>query len=83
MMNLEFKTKEELYKRVYPALSVKKTELKRKGYDYIEERDIWDYLSQYVFSKKYGLTLADIVSEIMHINEESLNQYIIDKKIKE
>lgn len=77
-MDIEFKTKEELYKRIYPALSAKKAELDRIGYYYIKEKDIWEYLSYNVFPKKHALTLADIVSNIMHIEESLLDKYIKD-----
>lgn len=75
-MDIEFKTKEELYHRVYPALSAKKAELKRLGYFNVQEKDIWNFLSYNVFSKMQGLTLADIVSEIMHLDEIILDNYI-------
>lgn len=81
-MNLEFKTKEELYKKVYPALVAKKTELNRIGYHYIKEKDIWEYLSHHVFPKKHKLTLADVVSNIMHVEESTLDKYLKENLLK-
>ena len=43
-MDIEFSSKEELYQRVKPALKAKTMELKRVGYSYIREIDIWNYL---------------------------------------
>lgn len=73
---MEFNSIEELYIRVYPALSAKKMELERLGFFDIKERDIWSYLSKNVFPKMKDLTLADIVSEILHVDNNILNQYI-------
>lgn len=75
-MDIEFKTQEELYKRVLPALKSKKAELRRKGYNNIKEEDIWMFLAQEIFSKTTALTLSDIVSYIMHIDIERLEEYI-------
>lgn len=80
-MELEFRSKEELYQRIYPALSAKKSELERIGYYYIHERDIWEFLSTTIFPRTKGLTLADIVSEIMHIEEIQLIKYIKNKRL--
>lgn len=75
-MDIEFKTQEELYKRVLPALKSKKAELRRKGHTNIKEEDIWRFLAQEVFSKTNDLTLSDIVSYIMHVDIERLEEYI-------
>lgn len=80
-MELEFRSKEELYQRIHPALSAKKSELKRMGYYYLNERDIWEFLSTTVFPRTKGLTLADIVSEIMHVEGIQLDKYIKSKRL--
>ena len=78
-LKIEFNSIEELYKRVYPALSAKTSELKRLGYKNIEEKNIWDFLSTAVFARTKNLTLADIVHEIMHVDINSLEKYINSK----
>ena len=75
-MKIEFETQEELYKRVLPALRSKVRELKNKGYDDIKVTYLWSYLAAEVFSKTTDLTLADIVSHIMHVDVVRLNAYI-------
>ena len=45
-MDITFDTLEDLYKRVKPALKTKKEEMKRLGYIYIKEEDIWNYLKE-------------------------------------
>ena len=70
-MDIEFKSQEELYKRVKPALTSKRRELKRYGID-VKEEEIWSYLAETEFKNGNNLTLSDIVSSIMHFNKEKL-----------
>lgn len=74
-----FKSKEELYERVTPALNVKLNELKKLNYFDIEKDDIWNYLIIKKWSKSIGLTLADIVSDIIHLDNKELYNYIKNK----
>ena len=50
--------------------------VKFKGYDDIKVTYLWSYLAAEVFSKTNDLTLADIVSHIMHVDVVRLNAYI-------
>lgn len=77
-MDLEFKSIKELYDRVHPALTSKKNEFKRKGLN-IKEEDIWNYLSENVFKSSTNLTLSDIVSYIMHLEKEDIEEYMTKK----
>lgn len=45
-MEVEFNSLEELYQRIKPALTTKKEEMRRSGYVYIKEEDIWNYLKE-------------------------------------
>ncbi len=81
-MDYDFKTKEELYIRVRPALHAKLEELKRLNYPNIKEEDIFNYLSIVKWSKSNNLALSDIVSDIIHLNPKILNSYINDNKEK-
>lgn len=81
-MDYDFKTKEELYIRVRPALHAKLEELKRLNYPNIKEEDIFNYLSIVKWSKSNNLALSDIVSDIIHLNPKILNSYINDHKEK-
>ena len=71
-MDIEFNSQEELYIRVKPALKSKVNKLKRHGIK-IDEIELWNFLSDKVFKTSTFLTLADIVSIIMHINADDLN----------
>lgn len=72
---MEFKNIKELYERVYPALSIKKRDLKRNGI-IITEGEIWTYLSINVYKNKENLTLADIVDEILKLDSIKLQAYL-------
>ena len=69
-MDIEFKDREELYKRVVPALKVKKRLLLKKGIN-VSENDIFEYLAKEKWSKSFNLALSDIVSDILNVDDSS------------
>ena len=73
---MQFNSKEELYKRVLPALRTKKDEFSRLGYSYIKEEDIWNYLVISSFQDAHELMLSDIVSNIMHVPLKEVDAYL-------
>lgn len=78
-MDFDFNSIEDLYKRLLPALKAKTAQLSRIGYSYIKKEDIWDYLSSNKWPKVKGLTLAEMVSDIMHLDSIVINQYVKSK----
>lgn len=66
MKEEKFSSLEELYKRLLPALSVKKKEMSRAHMILIEEKDIWSYFCQKVWSKRGNLTLGEMVDDILN-----------------
>ena len=78
MSDIEFKSLEELYNRIKPALYSKVLELKRKGIDYVKEEDIWNYLSINVWKKTDQLTISLMVSTIMDLKEDEITSYVLD-----
>lgn len=72
----EITSKEELYKRVKPALRAKKRELSRLGYYYIKETDIWNYLIQSKWLKSHDLMLSDVVDDILNSSNRKLDHYV-------
>lgn len=72
----EITSKEELYKRVKPALRAKKRELARLGYYYIKETDIWNYLIQSKWLKSHDLMLSDVVDDILNSSNRKLDHYV-------
>ena len=65
----EFKSQEELYQRVSPALKfkVREFELEKK----LTELEIWNFLSK-KWKLSNNLTLYDIVDDIMKLKLEEL-----------
>ena len=78
-MDLEFSSKEELFQRVKPALSVKVNELHRFGYTYINQMDVWNYLIENVWCKSRDLMLSDIVNDILYLEIDKVISYLNEK----
>lgn len=76
---ITFKTKDELYNRIKPALYSKTKELINLGYKYITEKDIWNYLVENEWKEKSELELHSLVSDILFINNDKLNEYVMKK----
>ncbi len=79
MENISFTSLDELYKRVLPALNSKVEEIKRSGIKYIVVEDIWNYLRINVWQNKSNITLADMVDDILNIDNYEIDKYM--KKI--
>ncbi len=73
---IKFKTLEELYNRLLPALRSLKKELTKDGLSYITEVDIWNYLKNYKWLSSKDLDLSCMVNDIFSINKEDLNEYV-------
>lgn len=67
-MDIEFKDVNELYKRVVPALRVKKRILLKKDIKK-SEKEIFEYLVREKWSKEVNLTLSDIVNDIINVDD--------------
>lgn len=81
-MELEFQTLEELYQRLYPALKMKKRELYRLGFSYIQEEDIWNYFRIYKWSKSHNLMLSEMVNDILNTNNQSFQFFLQEKNVQ-
>ncbi len=79
MEKIEFKTVEELYKRVSPALYSKLKEIKRLGYTLVTEKDIWNYLVDNEWKNRTNLELYDLISDIMNADNYKINDYVVSK----
>lgn len=76
---LEFRTKEELYNRVLPALYSKIKEVRKLGFKYITEKDIWNYLVENEWKKRVNLELFDLINDILYVDNNKLNDYVNEK----
>lgn len=76
---LEFRTKEELYKRVLPALYSKIKEVRKLGFKFITEKDIWNYLVENEWKNRVNLELYDLINDILYVDNYRLNDYVNQK----
>lgn len=78
-MGCEFSNKEDLYRRVKPALNAKKSILDRSGYTYINQIDVWNYLIQEKWCKSHNLMLCDMVDDILKVDNKDVDTYLKKK----
>ena len=82
MDQIKFSSLEELYDRIRPALRSKIKELKNLKKIYIREEDIFEYLAENKWNNSIDLTLADMVSDILYLDNEKLDEYVQKKILK-
>ncbi len=75
MNDIKFKSLNELYERLLPALRSKKKELDKYGLNYIYEEDIWNYLKLNVWKNNVALTLDKMVDDILNTNNLEFDNY--------
>lgn len=80
--DVKFKTLPDLYKRILPALRSKKKELRLKGYTYIHEEDIWNFLKNFKWVGARNLDLGTMVNDIFDLNDNQLNEYVKEEIVK-
>jgi len=78
-MDVEFNSLEELYRRIKPALHTKKEEMKRNGYPYIKEEDIWNYLKEVKWVHSKNLSLYQMVSDVLNVKDNLIDRYLKEK----
>jgi hypothetical protein len=78
-MDLEFDSIEELYVRLKPALITKCFEMKRDGYKYIKEEDIWNYLKEIKWEKSIDLGLHEMVRDVLNTENARIDNYLKEK----
>lgn len=71
----EYKSQSELYQGLIPALNVKVKYLKKSKIKDISKEDIWNYLKETKWKNSIDLTLADMVQDIIHIDNSELISY--------
>ncbi len=77
-MNNGFKTIDDLYKRLKPALYSKVLELKRLGLDYIKEEDIFNYLLESAWSNKDNLSIYELTNDILYLDKNLITNYVMN-----
>ena len=85
MDEIKFNSLQELYNRVKPALNTKRHELISRGYTYITNKDIWNYLTNYYWTNSQYLSLCEMVDDILNMNNDAFIKHmnnIISKDIE-
>ena len=72
---MEFRSQKELYLNLIPALNVKMKLLKRNKMNNITKEDIWNYLKDNKWKNSVDLTLADMVNDIIHVDNNDVSNY--------
>ncbi len=75
-MEENFKTLEDLYERLVPALKAKETELHQNHMIYITIKDIWNFCYQTKWKGGSELTLCDLVDDILNSDNFEIDQYL-------
>lgn len=78
-MECEFKSLRELYDRITPALTSKRSELKKVGFYHIKEADIWNYLTSNKWMHAHELTISEMVDDIFNTPNDDINNYMMKK----
>lgn len=72
----EYKSQRELYLNLVPALNVKIKLLRRNNYKDITREDVWNYLRDNKWKYSIDLTLADMVQDIIHVDNLEINNFV-------
>lgn len=78
MTEVRFKTQDDLYTRVLPALRSKTKEMHQKGFNYIHEEDIWNFLKLNKWARAHDLDLGSIVNDIFNVDERLLDEFVLE-----
>ena len=78
-MDLDFDSLEDLYNRLKPALRSKQRELRDYGYGYLKMEDIWNFLKETVWKNSVNLSLNEMVSDILSVDNELVDAYFKEK----
>ena len=76
----EYKSQEELYQGLIPAIHVKLKLLKKGKYFSVTESDIWNYLKESKWENSINLTLSDMVQDILHTDNSEFVKYKESRK---
>ena len=70
---------QKLYEFLSPALNVKLRLLRNRNYFYIKKEDICSYLKETKWPYSRGLTIADMVNDIIHCDNQEIDLYLKEK----
>lgn len=82
MIKLEYQSLEELYNDLKGAFNVK-LRLIGEDYKHIKINDIWDYLRINKWSKDKGLTISEMVNDIIEVDIKKVDLFQREKLSKD
>jgi len=77
---MEFTTQKELYLKLLPVFNVKKRLITISKYKDITNDNIWLYLINNKWRYSVGLTISEIVNDILCVDVDEINKYIAGGK---
>lgn len=72
----KFKTIEDLYNTILPALKSKCQDLHLEKYVMISENDIWEYLISNKWLDSNNLELSNVVDDILNADGSEISKFI-------
>lgn len=76
MEEIKFKSLNELYNRLLPALVSKKKSLHKDGFNYIHEEDVWNCCKDVIWNKSQNLGLYNMVDDILNTDNCVFDEYL-------
>ena len=70
-----YTSQKELFDSLIPAFNVKLRIIK-KDYDYITKNDIWNYLKINKWCKDVGLTISEMVDDIIMVDIDKVDIFL-------
>ncbi len=74
---MEYTSQKELFDSLKPAFAVK-LRLIGNDYDYITKSDIWNYLKINKWRMDVGLTIAEMVDDIILVDIDKVDRFVKD-----
>jgi len=71
----EYTSQKELFNSLIPAFNVK-LRIINKDYDYITKNDIWNYLKINKWCKDVGLTISEMVDDIIMVDIDKVDRFL-------
>lgn len=76
MEDIKFKSLNDLYKRLLPALEAKTKEFKRCNYSYVHEEDIWNCCKENFWNNSESLGLYKMVDDILNTDNLVFSEFL-------
>ncbi len=79
-IDLGINNKIDLYKRLLPALKCKIRELEKYHIKNVRNEDIWNYLLKSKWGNVTGLSLSEMVDDILNLDNDGLKEFLKSKQ---